>query len=193
MVRKNTLNRIGESMKIEEAKKILNENGYVLLDEVFGFSAEEKQEKLKKNIVNELSRFKISLDKDILLKEQNGVYIIYAKVGAYKDQEFDNGINAKVYYYVKSNYVKPANPDEVRKEWQKIEIKNTPASAIAALIQHITTQYIKRKEEKDKENEERRKANRAADEEHYEELRRVGELKAGRETGNKYGDYHHHF
>ena len=35
-------------MKIEEAKKILNENGYVLLDEVFGFSAEEKQEKLKK-------------------------------------------------------------------------------------------------------------------------------------------------
>ena len=31
-------------MKIEEAKKILNENGYVLLDEVFGFSAEEMLE-----------------------------------------------------------------------------------------------------------------------------------------------------
>lgn len=178
-------------MEFKEAKNILNENGYELLDEVFGFSAEEKQEKLKKNIVNELSRLKISLDEDILLREQNGVYIIYAKVGAYKDQEFDKGITAKLYYYVKSNYVKPANPDEVRKEWQKIEIKNTPASTIAALIQQITTQYIRRQEEKAEENEERRKANRAADEEHYEELRRVGELKAGRETGDKYGDYHH--
>ena len=39
-------------MEFKEAKNILNENGYELLDEVFGFSAEEKQEKLKKNIVN---------------------------------------------------------------------------------------------------------------------------------------------
>ena len=129
-------------MKIEEAKKILNENGYVLLDEVFGFSAEEKQEKLKKNIVNELSKFKISLDKDILLREQNGVYIIYAKVGAYKDQEFDNGINAKVYYYVKSNYVKPANPDEVRKEWQKIEIKKLQLKNVKLQLMLIRVEFI---------------------------------------------------
>ena len=33
MVRKNTLNRIGESMEFKEAKNILNENGYKLINE----------------------------------------------------------------------------------------------------------------------------------------------------------------
>lgn len=32
MVRKNALNRIGESMEFEEAKQILNENGFILED-----------------------------------------------------------------------------------------------------------------------------------------------------------------
>lgn len=32
LVRKNALNRIGESMELEVAKKILNENGYILED-----------------------------------------------------------------------------------------------------------------------------------------------------------------
>lgn len=34
MVRKNALNRIGESMEFEVAKKILNENGYILKDKL---------------------------------------------------------------------------------------------------------------------------------------------------------------
>ena len=60
MVRKNALNRIGECMEVEEAKKILNENGYFLtesddIDEYwsYGGDAINHQQKVDVEIAKE--------------------------------------------------------------------------------------------------------------------------------------------
>lgn len=186
-------------MDLNEAKRILKNHGFIAkkhhdhqqINEIFGFSKEEKEKKLKKDIVDSLSKKKISLAEDISLREENGVYSIYASVAAYHDHEFDRKLTVHVYYFVKSKYVKPANSESVRKEWQKLEIKTTPGSAIAAMIQHIVQQNIRRKEERDEEYEAQRKLEIARDEEINKERRRYGEFQAGRESLDKYGDYHH--
>lgn len=133
----------------------------VYLHEVLGFSREEKLEKLKKQVTELLAKNNVKLAKELSVFDNKNSIKIYATAASYKDCDFgEYGAQAQALYLSDSKCVKPANPKAVDQAYQKLEIKNTVASAVATmLVRQFQIQKHKR-EEYQEDNEQRRNVER---------------------------------
>lgn len=111
LVRKNALNRIGESMEIKVAKKILNENGYRLV-EYYGGSAVPDPPYAEADYY---AKWKVSNDRDFIINGKKYYVDFYYTV----DSEGDDDIDATWWVVDENDKVDINNPIKPTPEMEK--------------------------------------------------------------------------
>lgn len=100
------------------------------MNEFFGFSKSEKEEKLKNSITSFLSKNEVKLS-DIKIDYDKNDVQIDVKVKSAKGIDFNN-LPIVLYYYIKQNAVRVRNT--ITGKWKEVDVVNSPASAACSLI-----------------------------------------------------------